>query len=60
MRTVSGRDPTEYLKLTPKAYGYLKLISAVLHAAIYLKIQIFKRKDHQHHGHVYLADIEAR
>ena len=56
---MSGQDPTEILKMDPKKYGYLKLLSAILHVVIFFKIEMFKRSD-KYRNQNFLKDLESR
>ena len=57
---IVGQDPAEILLQSPKQYGYLKTFSALMHIIIYIKIQMFKRKDTPRRKNLFLLEIESR
>ena len=54
---IVGQDPAEILLQSPKQYGYLKTFSALMHIIIYIKIQMFKRKDTPRRKNLFLLDL---
>ena len=54
-----GQDPTEILKQTPKPYGLLKVLSALLHILIHIRIQFYKQKDSLRKQQ-YIQEVESR
>ena len=55
----AGQDPTEILIMIPKPYGFSKILSALIHVIIHIRIQYYKQKDTRKKN-LYLQDIEAR
>ena len=59
MAPFAGQDPTDILKMTPKPYGLLKTMSALLHVLIQIRIQYYKKSNNDNKQR-FLQDIDAR